>query len=83
MHDILQLDDGRVLVAGEFGIEVFESAPELAPSRGDEDDEEIFGRFRSLAIRALAKTSSRLFVGAASGDVTTIQTRPRTRATSV
>jgi len=84
VHDILQLDDGRVLVAGEFGIEVFESAPELAPSRGDEDDEEIFGRFRSLAIRALAKTSSRLFVGAASGDVTTIRldrerARPRSR----
>ena len=73
VHDILALDDGRVLVAGEFGIEVFENAPELAPSRGDEDDEEMFGRFRSLAIRALAKTSSRLFVGAASGEVTAIR----------
>lgn len=73
MYDILVFDDGCVFVVGEFGIEVFENVFEFVLLCGDEDDEEMFGWFRSFAIRAFVKILFRFFVGVVLGEVMVIR----------
>ena len=66
VHDVCALEDGRILVAGEFGLVAYENARGRDGRLVVVDD--AFGGVRSGA-RALALDESRVFVGTASGDV--------------
>ncbi|XP_003079326.2 WD40/YVTN repeat-like-containing domain, partial [Ostreococcus tauri] len=62
VQDIVVLYDGRVIVAGSFGVVVYDCAERLNLV------DDAFGGVRS-AVRSLAKTANSVIVGSAVGDV--------------
>lgn len=62
VQDIVALYDGRVIVAGSFGVVVYGCAERLNLV------DDAFGGVRS-AVRSLAKTANNVIVGSADGDV--------------
>jgi len=71
VHDVCALEDGRILVAGEFGLVTYENAHGRDGRLVIADD--AFGGVRD-GVRALARDESLVFVGTASGDVFALDT---------
>lgn len=71
VHDVCALEDGRILVAGEFGLVTYENARGRDGRLVVADD--AFGGVRD-GVRALARDDSLVFVGTASGDVFALDT---------